>query len=158
MAPRPARIAGVKASLATVAIALLLLGAACSGDDGGDDGSSGSSPDGTEAPAGEDLESYDTVAALNDALSGGGVDCPLEYDGLTDDDGNEYSTCTIDGTQAFLYIWSDPASVGLIVAPEGAEPPPAVAYGANWTIELTPPTAATASAIADAAGGATTDA
>ena len=81
-APRPARIAGVKASLATVAIALLTL-SACGGDDGG--GTTDS--DGTTATsvAGADLSSYDTVSDLNDALGAGGVECELEYEGLTDE-------------------------------------------------------------------------
>ena len=41
------------------------------------------------------------------------------------------------------------------LAPEGAEPPAAVAYGDDWTVELTDPAVATT--VADAAGGTTTD-
>jgi hypothetical protein len=154
----------VKASLATVAIALLLLGAGC-GDDGGggddapSDASSGSSA--TTAAPSADLASFDTIASLNDALGAGGVDCTLEYEGLTDDDGNEVSTCTIDGNQAFLSIFADPTTVDEVVASHEADANVALAYGANWTIELTPPseaTATSAAAIADATGGATPDA
>ena len=155
----------MKASLATVAIALLLLGAGCGGDDGGGDdaapeSSTGSSSETTEAPA-ADLESYDTIASLNEALGAGGVDCTLEYEGLTDDDGNEVSTCTIDGNQAFLSIFADPTTVPEVVSAHEADASVALAYGENWTIELTPPseaTATTAAAIADATGGATPDA
>ena len=153
--PRPARIAGVKARLATVAIALLLLGAACGGDDGGGGGDD-TSPDTTEEQ-GADLSSFETVADLNASLSDAGIQCSLEYEGLRDED-KEISQCTIEGSQAFLTIWYDTAFVQEIVAPEGAEAPAAVAYGENWTVELTPPTPETAAAIADAAGGTTTDA
>jgi hypothetical protein len=147
----------VKASLATVAIALLVLGAGCSGDDG-DSEDPGGTTAGTEAESpSEDLSSYETVADLNEALAAGGVECALEYEGLVDED-KEISQCTIDGSQAFVTIWFDESFVTDIVAPEGAEPPAGVAYGRNWTIELTPPTPATATAVADAAGGATTDA
>jgi hypothetical protein len=159
----------VKASLATVAIALLVLGAGC-GDDGGggggDDASESSSgsavtttePTGTPAA---DLSSYDTIANLHDDLVAGGVTCELEYEGLTDDDGNEVSTCTIDGNQAFLSIFADPTTVDEVVTAHEADADVALAYGANWTIELTPPseaTATSAAAIAEATGGATPDA
>jgi hypothetical protein len=147
----------VKASLATVAIALLLLGAGCSSDDGGTDDTGGDdTTPATEAPS-ADLSSFETVAELNETLTAAGIDCALEYEGLVDED-KEISQCTIDGSQAFVTIWFDEAFVTEIVAPEGAEAPPGVAYGQNWTVELTPPTPATATAIADAAGGATTDA
>jgi hypothetical protein len=145
----------VKARLATVAIGLLLLGAACGGDDGGGGGGDDTSADTTEAPGG-DLSSYDTVADLNESLSAADIECNLEYEGLRDED-KEISQCTIEGSQAFLTIWFDTAFVQEIVAPEGAEAPAAVAYGENWTVELTPPTPETAAAIADAAGGTTTD-
>jgi hypothetical protein len=145
----------VKARLATVAIALLLLGAACS-DDGGGGGDDDDAPDTTE-PTSEELSSYDTVAALNEDLGAAGIECTLEYEGLVDED-KEISQCTIEGSQAFLTIWFDTAFVDEIVAPEGVEPPAGVAYGENWTVELTPPTPETAAAIAEAAGGTTTDA
>ena len=146
----------MKASLATVAIALLLLGAGCGGDDGGEDPDTGSSADTTEA-TGADLSSYETVADLAADLEAGGLSCTLEYEGLVDDD-KEQSICTIDGSQAFLTIWFDETFVTEIVAPEGLEAPAGVAYGTNWTVELTPPDAATAATVADAAGGTTTDA
>ena len=146
----------MKAPLATVTIALLLLGAGCGGDDGGggDDASTDTGADTTEAPS-EDLSSYDTVAALNETLSGAGIECPLDYEGLVDED-KEISQCTIDGAQAYLTIWFDESFVQEIVAPATGEPPAGVAYGQNWTVELTPATPETATAIADAAGGTTT--
>jgi hypothetical protein len=145
----------VKASLATASLALLLVLTGCSDDGGGGGGGDDdTSAETTEAPS-QDLSSYDTVAALNDDLAAGGIECNLEYEGLRDDE-KEQSICTIEGSQAFLTIWFDESAVQAIVAPEGAEPPPGVAYGANWTIELTPPTPATATAIAEAAGGTTT--
>jgi hypothetical protein len=146
----------VKAPLATVTIALLLLGAGCGGDDGGggDDASTDTGAETTEAPS-EDLSSYDTVAALNDDLGAAGIDCALDYEGLVDED-KEISQCTIDGAQAYLTIWFDESFVQEIVAPAAGEPPAGVAYGQNWTVELTPATPETATAIADAAGGTTT--
>lgn len=142
----------MKASLATVAIALLLLGAGCSGDDGGDGGDD-TSPDTTEEQA--ELSSYDTIAELNEALAAGGIECPLEYDGLRDDE-KEQSICTIDGTQVFLTIWFDEGAVDAVIAPDGGDPLPGIVYGANWTIELTASTAELADSIAEAAGGAST--
>ena len=142
-----------------------MLGAGCGDDGGGGDdaassSSSESSPATTAAPA-ADLASFDTIADLHDAITAGGVQCELEYEGLTDDDGNEVSTCTIDGNQAFLSIFADPTTVDEVVAAHEADASVALAYGGNWTIELTPPseaTATTAAAIADATGGATPDA
>ena len=95
---------------------------------------------------------------MNEDLGAGGVTCDLEYEGLIDDDGNEVSQCTIDGAQGFLYIWADPTAVAEVVTAHEADAEVALAYGANWTIELTPPsagTATTAAAIAEATGGAT---
>jgi len=141
----------MKTSLATVAIALLTL-SACGGDDSG-----GSTADdgGTETTqAGVDLTSYETVSDLNDALAAGGVQCELEYEGLVDEI-RELSQCTIDGGQAILTIWYDEDLQNEFLAPEGAEPPTAVAYGEDWTVELTDP--ATAATVAEAAGGTTTD-
>ena len=146
----------MKARLATVAIGLLVLGAGCGDDGGGSSGDDDTAPDTTEEQGG-DLTSYDTVADLNASLADAGIDCQLEYEGLVDED-KEISQCTIEGSQAFLTIWYDTAFVDDIVAPEGVEAPAGVAYGENWTVELTPPTPETASAIADAAGGTTTDA
>jgi ABC-type glycerol-3-phosphate transport system substrate-binding protein len=142
----------VKASLATVAIALLVL-SACGGDDSG-----GSTADdgGTETTAASaDLTSYETVSDLNDALAAAGVQCELEYEGLVDEI-RELSQCTIDGGQAILTIWYDDDLMNEFLAPEGADPPAAVAYGEDWTVELTDP--ATAATVAEAAGGTTTDA
>jgi hypothetical protein len=137
----------VKAFVATVAIAVLAL-AGCGDDGGGDSGGT----DGTDAAP--ELSSYETVSDLNDALASGGVECNLEYEGLTDDT-HEISQCTIDGGQAILTVWYDDSLLQEFVAPEGVDPPEAVAYGDNWTVEAsTPETAAT---VAEAAGGTTTD-
>jgi hypothetical protein len=135
----------VKAFVATVAIAVLTLGA-CS-DDGGETG--------TTEPPEEDLSSYETISDLNDALAAGGIDCPLEYLGLTDDL-HETSICTVEGEQLFLDIWFDDADLDLIVRPEDSAAPTAVAYGDNWTVQATTPELA--ARVAEAAGGATTDA
>lgn len=135
-----------------MAIALLVL-SACGGDDTG--ASSGSGADtGTTVPSGEELSSYETVTDLNDALAAGGIECELEYEGLVDEI-RELSQCTIDGGQAILTIWYDDALLAEFLAPEGAEAPAAVAYGENWTVELTD--AGTATTVAEAAGGTTTD-
>lgn len=149
MARRPARIAGVKASLATVAIALLVL-AGCGDDGGGDEPENGGGASETTGAEAE-LSSYETVSDLNEALGAGGIDCTLEYEGLVDDE-KEISQCTIEGSQAIITIWFDEATVGDIVASD----PPGVAYGQNWTVELTNQDADTAAAIADAAGGTST--
>ncbi len=135
--------------MATVAIAVLAL-AACSGDSGGGDDQA---PDGTEGSP--ELSSYDTITDLNEALAAGGIDCPLEYAGLTDDI-HETSICTIDGEQAFLDIWFDDADLDLLVAPDEGTAPAAVAYGDNWSVQTSTPELA--AQIADAAGGTTTDA
>lgn len=152
MAPRPARIAGVKASLATVAIALLAL-TACGGDDGGEAATTDTAPDSTEAPA-EDLSSYETVADLNEDLGAAGIECTLEYEGLVDEV-REISQCTMNGGQANLTIWYDDELRDAEIA-AGSEPGIAVAYGDNWTVVVTDPV--TAAAVAEAAGGAATDA
>lgn len=142
----------MKASLATVAIALLTL-SACGGDDSGGTTDPDSATPTSAAEA--ELTSYETVSDLNDALAAGGIQCELEYEGLVDEI-RELSQCTIDGGQAILTIWYDDALLNEFLAPEGAEPPAAVAYGEDWTVELTD--AATASTVAEAAGGTTTDA
>lgn len=149
MAPRPARIAGVKASLATVAIALLAL-TSCGGDDGGDAADTTGGSETTEAPA-EDLSSYETVADLNEDLAAGGIVCTLEYEGLVDEV-RELSQCTIEGGQAILTIWYDDTLFSDFLGTD----PAAVAYGENWTVELSDPAVATS--VAEAAGGTTTDA
>ena len=138
--------------LALLLAAAALVLAACSSD-GGDDTSSSttaggdttettaSGPDsGATDPA--DLPSYDTVADIGADLS-----CQLEYDGIVDAD-REYSTCVFEGEQALIYIYTDPTFVSDIVA-AGA---PALAYGANWTVEVE--TAPVAENVAAATGGA----
>jgi hypothetical protein len=60
--------------------------------------------------------------------------------------------------QAIIYIWAEPGTVDEIVTAHEADEQVSLAYGANWTVELTSagenvPDVATA--IADAAGGTT---
>ena len=95
-----------------------------------------------------------TISDLNEDLAAGGIECELEYEGLADEV-RELSQCTIDGGLAILTIWYDDGLMNDFLAPEGAEPPVAVAYGEDWTVELTDP--ATAATVAEAAGGTTTD-
>lgn len=141
----------MKASLAIVAVALLAL-SACSGDDGGNtDDTDGTTPS-TEAET--ELSSYATISDLNEDLAADGIECALDYEGLVDEV-RELSQCTIDGGLAILTIWYDDGLMNEFLAPAGADPPPAVAYGEDWTVELTDP--ATAATVAEAAGGTTTD-
>lgn len=135
---------------AALALALLAL-AACGGDDGG-----GGEPAADTAGDGAatELSSFDTITELNDELSAAGIACALEYEGLVDDT-REISQCTIDGGQAILTVWYDAELQEAFLAPEGAEPPAAVAYGENWSVETSD--AATAASVAEAAGGTTTD-
>jgi ABC-type glycerol-3-phosphate transport system substrate-binding protein len=139
----------VKATLAIVVITLLTL-AGCGGDDGGEaaDTTNGSE---TTAATTEDLSSYETISDLNDDLAAAGIECTLEYEGLVDEV-REISQCPIDGAPAILTVWYDDGLFTDFLATE----PVAVAYGANWTVELSDP--ATAASVADAAGGTTTDA
>ncbi len=140
----------MKATLATVVIALLTL-VGCGGDDGGEttDTTAGETET-TEAPT-EDLSSYETITDLNEVLAAAGIECTLEYEGLVDEV-REISQCPIDGALAILTVWYDDGLLTDFLATE----PVAVAYGANWTVELSDP--ATAASVADAAGGTTTDA
>jgi len=141
----------VKASLAIVAVALVAL-SACSGDDGGStDDTEGTTPS-TEAET--ELSSYATLSDLNEDLAADGIECALDYEGLVDEV-RELSQCTIDGGLAILTIWYDDGLMNEFLAPAGADPPVAVAYGEDWTVELTDP--ATAATVAEAAGGTTTD-
>lgn len=139
----------MKATLATIVIALLTL-AGCGGDDGGEAAGTTGGTDPTEVAA-EDLSSYETISDLNDDLAAAGIECTLTYEGLVDAV-REISQCPIDGAPATLTIWYDDGLFADFLATE----PAAVAYGANWTVELSDP--ATATSVADAAGGTTTDA
>lgn len=133
--------------MATVAIATLTL-AAC-GDDGG--GSSDTTA-ATAEDGGGDLSSYEDVASIAEDLNAAGITCDLEYEGL-EDESRETSLCTIEGTPAQLSVWKDEALLEEFV---GSDPPPAaVAYGANWSVELGTPAAA--ADVAEATGGTTTD-
>jgi hypothetical protein len=138
----------VKAFVGTVAIAVLAL-VGC-GDDGGSE-TEETVGDGDEAV----LSSYEDIASLNDDLAAGGIECALEYEGLTDDT-KEISQCTIEGSQAILTVWYDTSLLEEIVAPPEGEPPPGVAYGENWSVELTSGDEAVARSIAEAAGGTAT--
>jgi ABC-type glycerol-3-phosphate transport system substrate-binding protein len=139
----------VKATLAIVVITLLTL-AGCGGDDGGEaaDTTNGSE---TTAATTEDLSSYETISDLNDDLAAAGIECTLEYEGLVDEV-REISQCPIEGTPAILTVWYDDGLFADFLATD----PAAVAYGANWTVELSDPAVATS--VAEATGGTTTDA
>lgn len=139
----------MKATLATVLIALLAL-SGCGGDDGGETTDTAGGSDTTAAPTG-DLSSYETISDLNADLAAAGIECALEYEGLVDAV-REISQCPIDGAPAILTVWYDDGLFTDFLATD----PAAVAYGANWTVELSDP--ATAASVADAAGGTTTDA
>lgn len=139
----------MKATLATILIALLAL-AGCGGDDGGESTDTTGGSETTVAPT-EDLSSYETITELNEDLAAAGIECTLEYAGLVDAV-REISQCPIDGAPAILTVWYDEGLLTDFLATD----PAAVAYGANWTVELSTPASATA--VADAAGGTTTDA
>jgi ABC-type glycerol-3-phosphate transport system substrate-binding protein len=141
----------VKATLAIVVIALLTLAGCSGGDDGGEttDTTAGGTET-TEAPT-EDLSSYETITDLNEDLAAAGIECTLEYEGLVDEV-REISQCPIDGALAILTVWYDDGLLTDFLATD----PAAVAYGVNWTVELSDP--ATATAVAEATGGTTTDA
>lgn len=112
---------------ATLAVGAAV-GGACS-DDADDP-----SPVTGGAPTSE-RTTYDDVAELATALDAGGLDCPLEYEGLTDS-GKELSLCTISGEQATITIWFDPARVDAFLAGVDASGPGATAVGANWTVDV----------------------
>ena len=118
----------------------------CGGDSPPDAAADG---DADAGPAATELSSYPTIVDVNDALAGDGLGCDLEYEGLADAD-REISQCVLAGEPAVLTIWFDPAIVDEIVA-GGA---PGLAYGANWTVEVT--SAANARAVAEALDGAVT--
>jgi hypothetical protein len=134
-----------------LAAAALLLVACGSGDDdssdttvaGGDTATTAEDSSGSTEPA--DLPAYDTVAEIGADLS-----CDLEYDGIVDAE-REYSTCVFEGEQALIYIYTDPTVI-TDIANAGA---PALAYGANWTVEVA--TQPVAESVAAATGGAVAD-
>ena len=141
-------------SVAAVGLATLLgLGAGCGTDDG-DSATTTAPPDATAEPSDDavdlsSLESYDDLAALQEAIIGAGRTCELEYEGLEDSD-KTLSICVIEGEQATLTIWNDSADVEALV---GADLDlELVAYGANWTIDVATPE--NAQAVAVALGGA----
>lgn len=119
--------------LMMILVALALLGSAC-GDDGGGDGSEGSS--------------YDTITALNEDLAAAGITCDLEYEGLKDAD-REISQCVIDGEPTTLNIWYNDELRQAVIDGSGET----VAYGADWTVQVSTPE--TAQQVADALGGTT---
>ena len=121
-----------------ILLALALLVGAC-GDDGDGDG------------GGSSGSSYDTVTALNADLAAAGITCELEYEGLKDAD-REISQCVIDGEQAILNIWFNEELQQAVIDQSGAT----VAYGANWTVQVS--TSETAAKVADALDGTTGEA
>jgi hypothetical protein len=122
--------------LTILLMALVFLAGAC-GDDSAGDGGGGSAG-----------STYDTVTALNDDLAAAGISCDLEYEGLKDAD-REISQCVINGEQANLNIWFNEELRQAVIDGSGDT----VAFGANWTIEVT--TADNAEQLADALDGAT---
>jgi hypothetical protein len=143
--------------LALVPVLALAFLAGCSDDsdsgDGDDGGSAESDSTGAEDGSGVDvsgLPAFDTITALNDVLTGAGIACALEYEGLVDDTGKEVSICVIDGQQAQLTVYPDSTTVEALVAADTSIG--ALAYGQNWTVQVDQ--AATAEAIATALGGA----
>lgn len=146
---------------AALVVGLALVSGAC----GSDDGESGVSDTTTAVTAGEpavsdtttavtagepaDLSSYDDITALHQQLVDQGVACGLEYRGLRDE-GREVSLCVIEGEQALLTVWDDPALVTEFAGSEAAETGD-VAYGRNWTVDVDSPEAA--EQVAAALGG-----
>ncbi|MEL7207035.1 MAG: hypothetical protein AAGK32_02180 [Actinomycetota bacterium] len=112
---------------------LTVLTAGCGGDDGGGD---------------SDASTYEDVASLNSELARAGIDCALEYEGLQDAD-KEISTCVIAGEQATISIWFNQGLQDAVVEASGDT----VAYGGNWTVQVS--TAGNATTLAEALGGAT---
>jgi hypothetical protein len=104
---------------------------------------------GSTKPA--DASTYASIADLHTAIVDADFACTLEYPGLKDDvSNNEVSICTIDGEQAFLTIWGDPADLEAFASsPDGSTG--TVALGANWTISVT--SADLAGRLAAALGG-----
>jgi len=135
--------------------ALLLLGGCGDDDDAGNGGgdTTAAPADGGETADRSELSSFDTVTAMNEELTAAGIGCTLEYEGLRDAQ-REISQCTIEGEQAILTVWLDEEVFDAFLAPEEGPPPVAVAYGANWTVELATPE--NAQTVADALGGAIT--
>lgn len=132
--PRTRRRPTVAALLAAAALVVL---AGC-----GDDAT-------TTAAGTGDLSSYDDIDELHEQLVDAGIECGLEYEGLRDD-GREVSICVIEGEQALLTVWDDPALVAEFAESEAAAGGE-VAYGENWTVDLD--SNETAQLVADALGG-----
>jgi hypothetical protein len=118
-------------------------------------GASGTGASGTGAPGTRFQVSlptaYATIADLQKALQDKSITCKLEYPGLKDDTSKqELSICVIDGEQAYLRIWLDPAGLTQFLAsPDGQTG--TVAAGSNWTITVASNPVATK--IATALGG-----
>jgi hypothetical protein len=143
--------------LVAAALALTIVGC---GDDS-EDGEDGAAPSVTTDAGGvsgtadgsaalDDLPTYDTLDDIVDELDAGGIPCELEYDGLEDEQ-KTVSLCTIEGAQATLNIWKEPATVAELVGSGAATE--LTVYGRNWTIDLRDPAAA--AAVAAALGGRT---
>lgn len=148
--PRPTR-AHTRASAvaAGVALALALPALGCSSTTAtSPTGSTAAATGGSSAAA---TTAYATIADLQKALQDKSITCKLEYPGLKDDTSKqELSICVIDGEQAYLRIWLDPAGLTQFLAsPDGQTG--TVAAGSNWTITVASNPVATK--IATALGG-----
>lgn len=121
-----------------LALVLVPLATACGDDEGGDASGGGSG-----------ASSYGSVAELAEDLTGAGLACTLEYEGLRDDR-REVSLCTLEGELAELSVWDDPADAAANAdqADEDGNP---LAAGSNWTIDVQ--SSDTAGAVADALDG-----
>jgi hypothetical protein len=140
-------------ALLLTALALVLGLAACGDDDSGSEATDGGTAT-TEAGGGDavggDGSEFDDVAALRDELVANGIECELDYEGLADEE-REVSQCVIEGEQAVISIWYDPALRDEVVNAAADLPQAALATGANWTVEVT--SADVAQTVADALGG-----
>jgi hypothetical protein len=139
---RWARLRTVVAA-AGLLIALLATSGACTMDD----------PDGPTPPDAGSLSTQPDLATMAERLRDDGIDCVLEYEGLTDGD-TTVSICVVGDTQVTLRIWDDPASVQAFV--ESGLASDRTAHGSNWTVDAREPQVA--ARVADALGGRTGDA
>jgi hypothetical protein len=158
LTPRPRPVRRLRPVAALAAAGALAVGAAaCSPTSSESDttsttaATSTTAPTGGSTPASAGGSSYGSIAELHEAIVGADFACTLEYPGLEDDVSNsEVSICTIEGEQAFLTIWRDPADVAdFVESPEGATG--TVAIGGDWTISVS--SEDLAGRLADALGG-----
>jgi hypothetical protein len=129
---------GALAGTLVVLVAVVAL-SACSGDSDGSSNRGGAERQGPEVA---------DVVELGGLLDAAGIPCALEYEGLVDDR-REVSICQIDGGQATLTVWDDPAELDLFMV-EPMSGPGATTVGPNWTIDVA--SEATAERLAGALG------